>query len=134
MPLSPAQRHKVVVKRTSSAFFNMKRRARERGVELDFNLEECRNLIVASLYKPCPYCDVEINHNSVTIDHDVPVSRGGHWSIGNLVVCCQSCNKTKGNMTGDEFRYFLECLQQISEAAQRSIVARLKAGGGLMRV
>lgn len=36
--------------------------------------------------------------NSLTIDHVVPLSRGGSNHLGNLAVCCYQCNQLKGNL------------------------------------
>jgi len=41
---------------------------------------------------PCFYCAKP----GGSIDHVIPVSRGGSHSLGNLVSCCQSCNASKG--------------------------------------
>jgi 5-methylcytosine-specific restriction endonuclease McrA len=35
--------------------------------------------------------------NDPTVDHVVPVSRGGTASMENLVVACRSCNSRKGD-------------------------------------
>ena len=43
----------------------------------------------------CTYCHVRFRGDK-TIDHVIPVSRGGSNDIENLVVCCRSCNSTKG--------------------------------------
>lgn len=40
----------------------------------------------------CFYCQSVQN---ITIDHVVPISRGGTHSIGNLVACCKPCNSSK---------------------------------------
>lgn len=48
----------------------------------------------------CCYCgaaDVPL-----TLDHVVPVSRGGQSTWGNLVTCCVACNHTKGSRTPAE--------------------------------
>lgn len=44
--------------------------------------------------QPCFYCGAA---KSGTIDHIVPISRGGQHSIGNLVPACRSCNGRKHN-------------------------------------
>jgi 5-methylcytosine-specific restriction endonuclease McrA len=51
-------------------------------------------------------------HNSLTIDHMVPVCRGGTHDEENLAVCCGHCNKDKGEMLLDDFissRNFRNC-------------------------
>lgn len=34
--------------------------------------------------------------NILTIDHVIPVSKGGTWMLENLVLCCLGCNQWKG--------------------------------------
>ena len=44
------------------------------------------------LSKPCFYC----HSIATTIDHVVPIARGGSHCIGNLVPACLPCNLSKG--------------------------------------
>lgn len=39
-----------------------------------------------------------------TIDHRIPVSKGGPNRKSNMVACCQRCNILKGDTTEEEFR------------------------------
>ncbi len=48
----------------------------------------------------CVYCGSE---DDATLDHKVPVSRGGDNSSSNLQVACRTCNADKRNMTHDEY-------------------------------
>lgn len=48
--------------------------------------------IIKLLSKPCFYCQ---DTGRITIDHIVPLSRGGRHSIGNLLPACVSCNSSK---------------------------------------
>jgi 5-methylcytosine-specific restriction endonuclease McrA len=41
---------------------------------------------------PCFYCQAK---GSMSLDHVVPLSRGGTHGIGNLVAACKSCNSSK---------------------------------------
>ncbi len=41
---------------------------------------------------PCFYCG---SSKDLTLDHIIPLSRGGRHSIGNLVSACNICNATK---------------------------------------
>lgn len=45
----------------------------------------------------CHYCG-EKNLITPTVDHIIPRSLGGEWSMENLVTACQDCNKIKGNI------------------------------------
>jgi 5-methylcytosine-specific restriction endonuclease McrA len=57
---------------------------------------------ISKLYRSnCVYCG---QSGKMTMDHVIPVSRGGRHSIGNLVPACQSCNFSKHNHTIMEWR------------------------------
>lgn len=54
----------------------------------------------------CAYCGVQVgqrhdgriyNRQDFTVDHILPVSRGGRNTWGNTVCACQSCNQRKAN-------------------------------------
>ncbi|XP_010276405.1 PREDICTED: uncharacterized protein LOC104611160 [Nelumbo nucifera] len=47
----------------------------------------------------CQYCS---SRESLTIDHVLPVSRGGEWKWENLVTACARCNSRKGQKTLEE--------------------------------
>lgn len=45
--------------------------------------------------KQCHYCATPLVYETVTIDHVIPLSKGGAHMRGNLVGCCQPCNSRK---------------------------------------
>jgi 5-methylcytosine-specific restriction endonuclease McrA len=45
----------------------------------------------------CQYCAEVLPSAELTLDHVVPRSRGGLSTWENLVACCHSCNRRKGN-------------------------------------
>ena len=45
----------------------------------------------------CQYCGVVLSAGELTLDHVLPRSRGGLSTWENLVACCHSCNRRKGN-------------------------------------
>lgn len=56
---------------------------------------------LAAFHGPlCYYCK---KTRGKTLDHKVPMSRGGDDSLGNLVLACSRCNELKDDMTEEEF-------------------------------
>lgn len=47
----------------------------------------------------CQYC---LSSENLTIDHVLPIARGGEWTWDNLVTACFSCNSKKGQKTLEE--------------------------------
>jgi len=58
-----------------------------------------RNQLAAGL---CHYCGGKFAPDKLTMDHIVPVARGGRSNKGNVVPACAACNKTKGVLTPAE--------------------------------
>jgi len=52
----------------------------------------------------CQYCGVVLPSGELTLDHVVPRSRGGNSTWENLVACCHSCNRRKGNQLLSELK------------------------------
>lgn len=47
----------------------------------------------------CQYCLKTFSAKDLTLDHVIPVTRGGQKTWENLVSCCVSCNQKKGSKT-----------------------------------
>jgi 5-methylcytosine-specific restriction endonuclease McrA len=47
----------------------------------------------------CHYCGGRFPIEDLTMDHIVPVVRGGKSTKGNVVVCCKECNNRKKYLT-----------------------------------
>lgn len=43
----------------------------------------------------CHYCGRQVGAKALTMDHLVPLSRGGRSNKGNLVPACKDCNNRK---------------------------------------
>ncbi len=43
----------------------------------------------------CHYCGKEVGVRALTMDHVVPIIRGGHSTHGNVVPACKPCNDAK---------------------------------------
>lgn len=51
----------------------------------------------------CAYCTQLMHPRDKTLDHVVPVAKGGKHSITNAVIACRSCNSRKGARTPDQW-------------------------------
>lgn len=52
----------------------------------------------------CAYCCGHFPDSELTVEHILPVSRGGMHSWTNVVTACRSCNTRKGNRTPEQAR------------------------------
>ncbi|MEI6891573.1 MAG: HNH endonuclease [Pontiella sp.] len=50
----------------------------------------------------CHYCGDEFNSTELTMDHVLPVVRGGKSTKSNCVPCCKECNNDKKFLTPAE--------------------------------
>ena len=74
------------------------RRARKRANGVFVVLEKDLRRLYSS---PCAGCG---SREKVTIDHVVPISRGGRHSIGNMQPMCRRCNSSKNDRLMVEWR------------------------------
>lgn len=56
----------------------------------------------------CYYCEKKVLFKEITMDHLVPLSRGGRSTKDNLVPCCKKCNNLKKSMLPLEWEEYLE--------------------------
>lgn len=76
-----------------------KRRARKAGNGGSHTLLELKEKF-ASFGDVCFYCGCG---GELTVDHDIPLSRGGTDDIDNILPACRSCNSRKNSLTAVEF-------------------------------
>lgn len=71
-----------------------KNRARRARVENKLTAVDWLNLVYAYDCR-CLYCNGQFEALTLTIDHIVPISKGGHNSIENIQPLCQDCHYVK---------------------------------------
>ena len=58
----------------------------------------------------CHYCKERFHPRDLTMDHIVPVIRGGATTRGNVVPCCKTCNSKKSYLLPIEWQEYLDRL------------------------
>ena len=64
----------------------------------------------------CHYCNRQVGARNLTMDHLVPLSRGGKSKKGNLVPACKTCNNKKKYLLPIEWEEYLENLTKRSNS------------------
>lgn len=71
-----------------------------------------RNRIAQGL---CHYCGGRVAPQELTLDHVVPLIRGGRSTRGNCVPACKTCNNQKKDLLPLEWEEYLARLQRNEE-------------------
>jgi 5-methylcytosine-specific restriction endonuclease McrA len=56
----------------------------------------------------CHYCRRSTPSKELTMDHIVPISRGGKSTKGNVAPCCKTCNTAKKQLLPIEWEEYLQ--------------------------
>ena len=60
----------------------------------------------------CFYCGGKFRVDELTMDHLIPLARGGRSVRGNIVPACKDCNSRKKYLLPTEWEEYLETLKQ----------------------
>ena len=60
----------------------------------------------------CYYCQQEFPARELTMDHIVPLARGGFTTKSNVVPCCKECNSQKSYLLPVEWEAYLKRLKE----------------------
>lgn len=63
----------------------------------------------------CAYCRRPTPAKEMTMDHIVPISRGGRSTKGNVTACCKDCNTKKKHLLPMEWAQYLSGLKKAAE-------------------
>lgn len=60
----------------------------------------------------CHYCGNKFPPKELTMDHIVPISRGGRSVKGNIVPCCKECNTKKRQLLPLEWNDYMRSISK----------------------
>lgn len=59
--------------------------------------------LLYNLNPTCTYCGNSVRWSRSSLDHVVPISKGGEDCQSNTVLCCNRCNEAKNNRSLEEW-------------------------------
>jgi 5-methylcytosine-specific restriction endonuclease McrA len=89
------QKNNLPEYRAMKAAHTRTRRARIAGNGGEHTAEDVQRLLEGQRHC-CWWCGERVD-DSFEVDHRIPISRGGTNDVGNLVISCWPCNRSKGN-------------------------------------
>jgi len=63
----------------------------------------------------CHYCRRSVGSRALTMDHVVPLGRGGRSVRGNVVPACKACNDRKQSLLPIEWTEYLRSLEDVAD-------------------
>ena len=125
------QTRKVFMKRTASIYSGMKKRP-EAPREFPFMLEDFRVWVLGTMHNDdtmrCHYSHRLLTVDDFSVDHLWPVSGGGDFGFGNIVICSEAENLRKGDIDPNAYSRLREFVNGLMPTAQESIWRRLEVG------
>ncbi len=60
----------------------------------------------------CHYCNNKFVPKELTMDHIIPIARGGKTEKSNVVPCCKECNTKKSQLLPSEWKEYMDSLSK----------------------
>lgn len=67
----------------------------------------------------CGHCGMKLEHFNATVEHMIPISKGGLNDEYNMIALCETCNQSKSNYLYDTFRYYPYILDEYRDNYSR---------------
>ncbi len=67
----------------------------------------------------CHYCGRATPPGDLTMDHVVPIARGGKSTKGNVATACKECNNAKKQLLPMEWEQYLSRMDQTKPQAEK---------------
>lgn len=80
----------------------------------------------------CSYTGVNLSKHDFSVDHKIPIDRGGSNQLDNLCICSPTANNEKGTMTDVEYRSLLALVATWDDGGL-GLLGRLRFGGKAFR-
>ena len=95
----------------------LRERTCDGGAELNREKNRARELRNTAWWRKkkssgvCHYCGRRFTPAELTMDHLIPLSRGGRSERHNIVPACKECNNKKKHMLASEWQEYLDLIK-----------------------
>ena len=101
---------------------NWNSKIKKRGGSFRVSLEWCKQFTV------CSYCKAKLDISIYSLDHKIPISKGGKDEESNLHLVCNKCNRAKGSLADIEFLALMIFLDTMKPESKWLIYRKLLLG------
>ena len=112
--------NRVLMTRSGTIVRHQNEVAAKAGIADRLVLAEIRELMKAAILHPCPYCQDILRPKTISLDHIVPLARGGEHKIENCQIICHICNDRKSALSDAEYRGLLALIKDWPQASRCS--------------
>lgn len=108
---------------------NWRKKARDYKLDLESipSLDNIEEWLKGQEPFKCHYSGEALDRDKFQIDHKIPLSIGGTYSLDNIVISSPKMNRAKGSLTDKEFSNLLTFLESLGERGKSYILSRLSA-------
>jgi len=117
-------------RRLNSMVSGCRARDKKLGKETHITIGMLRELAKKVIGTNCIYCNTEITHLNISLDHIIPLSRGGNTCIENVQLICNTCNKQKDKLFHKEFQMLKELIETFTDESKKYVNTKLSMQGG----
>lgn len=126
----PTRASIILDRRLNNMLSSCKCRDKKYGRDTHITVGMLRELAKTVIGTLCPYCGTVIDHKNISMDHIVPLSRGGNSEIENTQLICITCNKQKDKLFDYEFKELKKLIDSFSDESKKYINKKLSMQGG----
>lgn len=122
----------ILAKRSRTIYDGMKARAKKQFCHVPFSLQDFQDWLIRRFGTDgeayCDYSGEMILVENFSVDHQMPISRGGGFGLHNLAICTEKQNLRKGNMCKEEYSSFKAHVERYAPEVQAAIWRKLEVG------
>jgi 5-methylcytosine-specific restriction endonuclease McrA len=104
-------------------------RKRVERLARDGSLRGGVSFLVLTRFKDCCYCGVALTKGTWSMDHLIPIARGGRHAVGNVIPSCRLCNSRRRDI---DLYDWLDTLTHANQLRARERIDAVRSSNGMV--